>query len=199
MNPLRYRGYVYDHETGLYYLESRYYNPKIGRFLNADIFASTGQGFVGNNMFAYCGNNPVVRVEVEGCLYDTIFDAFSVAVSLWEVICNPSSGEAWLALGLDAACLVLPFVTGGGTAARIFSKADEVVDTAKMVSKVDDIGEIATKGSSNAIGKMGEQLAGIDQNAKVKIQINGRTRIPDALTSTELIEVKNVKYISNTQ
>ena len=58
-NPLRYRGYVYDQETGLYYLESRYYNPKIGRFLNADAYAATGQGFTGNNMFAYCLNNPV--------------------------------------------------------------------------------------------------------------------------------------------
>ena len=51
-------GYVYDEETGLYYLQSRYYDPEIGRFLNADAFASTGQGFTGNNMFAYCLNNP---------------------------------------------------------------------------------------------------------------------------------------------
>ena len=35
-NPLRYRGYVYDQESGLYYLQSRYYNPEIGRFINAD-------------------------------------------------------------------------------------------------------------------------------------------------------------------
>ena len=59
LNPLRYRGYVYDAETGLYYLQSRYYNPELGRFINADAYVSTGQGFVGNNMFAYCGNNPV--------------------------------------------------------------------------------------------------------------------------------------------
>ena len=58
-NPLRYRGYVYDEETKLYYLESRYYDPEVGRFINADAFAATGQGFVGNNMFAYCLNNPV--------------------------------------------------------------------------------------------------------------------------------------------
>ena len=64
LNPLTYRGYVYDHETGLYYLQSRYYNPEIGRFLNADAYASTGQGILGNNMFAYCLNNPV-------CLNDT--------------------------------------------------------------------------------------------------------------------------------
>ena len=57
-NPLRYRGYVYDTETGLYYLQSRYYNPTIGRFINADSSISTGQGNLGNNMFAYCLNNP---------------------------------------------------------------------------------------------------------------------------------------------
>lgn len=59
LNPLTYRGYVYDWEIGLYYLRSRYYNPERGRFINADAFVSTGQGFVGNNMFAYCNNNPV--------------------------------------------------------------------------------------------------------------------------------------------
>ena len=45
LNPLRYRGYVYDHETGLYYLQSRYYDPEIGRFINADALVSTGQAF----------------------------------------------------------------------------------------------------------------------------------------------------------
>ena len=65
-NPLRYRGYVYDTETELYYLQSRYYNPDTGRFLNADAFTSTGQGFTGNNMFAYCGNNPVSRQDTLG-------------------------------------------------------------------------------------------------------------------------------------
>ena len=45
-NPLRYRGYVYDTETGLYYLQSRYYNPGWGRFINADGYASTGQGIM---------------------------------------------------------------------------------------------------------------------------------------------------------
>ena len=66
MNPLRYRGYVYDAETGLYYLNSRYYNPVWGRFINADGFVSTGQGISGDNMFAYCGNNPVNRYDPSG-------------------------------------------------------------------------------------------------------------------------------------
>ena len=50
----------------MYYLQSRYYNPEWGRFLNADTFVSTGQGILGNNMFAYCRNNPVKRIDVSG-------------------------------------------------------------------------------------------------------------------------------------
>ena len=65
-NPLRYRGYVYDTETGLYYLQSRYYNPEMGRFINADTYITTGQGLLSNNTFAYCLNNPVNRTDTSG-------------------------------------------------------------------------------------------------------------------------------------
>ena len=65
-NPFRYRGYHYDTNTGFYYLQSRYYDPLICRFINADAYASTGQGVLGYNMFAYCGNNPVMRIDLTG-------------------------------------------------------------------------------------------------------------------------------------
>ena len=65
-NPLRYRGYYFDSETGFYYLQSRYYDPEIARFINADDFASTGQGILGHNMFAYCLNNPVNYSDCSG-------------------------------------------------------------------------------------------------------------------------------------
>ena len=66
LNPLRYRGYVYDQETGFYYLQSRYYDPAIGRFINADSYASTGAGVIGCNMFAYSNNNPVLYADPAG-------------------------------------------------------------------------------------------------------------------------------------
>ncbi len=65
-NPFRYRGYYYDTDTGLYYLKSRYYDPEICRFINADGYASTGQGILGTNMFAYCRDNPVNYTDSAG-------------------------------------------------------------------------------------------------------------------------------------
>ena len=66
-NPLRYRGYIYDRDTGLYYLQSRYYDPAIGRFINADTYATTdADGLLSTNMFAYCENNPVMRADENG-------------------------------------------------------------------------------------------------------------------------------------
>ena len=66
LNPFRYRGYYYDTDTGLYYLQSRYYNPQWGRFLNADGYVSTGTGLLGYNMYAYCDNNPVMSADYGG-------------------------------------------------------------------------------------------------------------------------------------
>ena len=69
LNPFRYRKYVYDPETGLYCLGSRYYDPEVGRFVNADdpgtIFAKP-QELYNKNLYAYCDNNPVIREDIQG-------------------------------------------------------------------------------------------------------------------------------------
>ena len=93
INPFRYRGYYYDTETGLYYLQSRYYDPDAGRFISAD--GQLNGGVLGYNMFAYCENNPVNRAD--------------------------STGEAWYHWALGAAivvgCAVATVATCGGFAA----------------------------------------------------------------------------------
>ncbi|WP_423229849.1 RHS repeat-associated core domain-containing protein [Desnuesiella massiliensis] len=65
-NPYRYRGYRYDNETGLYYLQSRYYNPEWGRFLNADGIGGEVGILLSHNMFTYCFNNPVNLEDPSG-------------------------------------------------------------------------------------------------------------------------------------
>ena len=65
-NPIRYRGYYYDTETRLYYLKSRYYDPAVKRFLNADGLISTGIEDVCKNMFAYCKNDSVNMADSSG-------------------------------------------------------------------------------------------------------------------------------------
>ncbi len=59
INPIRYRGYYYDNESGFYYLQSRYYDPMMGRFINADSHLNIGDGPLGCNLLVYCGNDPV--------------------------------------------------------------------------------------------------------------------------------------------
>ena len=76
-NPLRYRGYVYDRETGLYYLQSRYYNPEICRFVSADDVDLLGanDAVISYNLYAYCSNNPVTRADDGGQFWNVVIGA----------------------------------------------------------------------------------------------------------------------------
>ena len=72
-NPLRYRGYYYDNETGYYYLQSRYYDTQICRFINADSFNFiNASSRISTNAYAYCENDPINYVDPTGCLFAEI-------------------------------------------------------------------------------------------------------------------------------
>ena len=106
-NPLRYRGYVYDSETGFYYLESRYYDPKICRCLNTDGWASIGQGLLGLDMFSYCGNDSVNRTDNDGARWINVID---VGLHVGNMLC--------VAMGYDTAAIgakILGMNKRGGT------------------------------------------------------------------------------------
>ena len=88
-NPFRYRGYYYDADLGMYYLQTRYYDAVICRFISADGYVSTGQGLIGYNMYAYCNNNPVNFLDCSGEFASFIgIVIFVVALVTTVVICG---------------------------------------------------------------------------------------------------------------
>ena len=153
INPLRYRGYYYDSETGFYYLQSRYYDPEIGRFINADSYASTdATGLLSTNMFAYCENNPAMRIDPTGELFWDILDVFMAALSWDDFLESPSLVNlGWAALDTLA---LLPGVPSSGYARRgvevvsSISHANKAKDVAKVGWKVgDDISNLTRAGN----------------------------------------------------
>ena len=83
-NPFRYRSYFFDQESGFYYLQSRCYDPMMGRFISAD--SQINPDVNGGNVFAYCGNNPVHNVDREGKSPVLLAKAFLTAITIARIL-----------------------------------------------------------------------------------------------------------------
>ena len=112
-NPFLYRGYYYDTELGFYYLQSRYYDPAVGRFINADgitTIAATPNGLYDKNLYSYCDNNPVMRKDDGGEFWHIVVGSVVGAVANFasSVITNHIKGEkvdlgaAFISAGIGA-------------------------------------------------------------------------------------------------
>ncbi len=124
-------------ETGLYYLGRRYYDPEIGRFISADttdVLTVSTTALTDKNLYAYCDNNPVVRRDESGAIWEIVFDVVSLGASIMDVATNPKDPWAWAGLIGDAIDLI-PVVTG----------ASEVIRGLKTVNKIDDISDVANR------------------------------------------------------
>ena len=143
LNPFRYRGYFYDTETGLYYLNSRYYNPETGRFINADLgISEVGGELIGNNMFAYCFNNPVNMSDPTGNWpsWSTVLKAAAIAVTAVAVVAAVAVTVATFGATSIAATIVV------SSAITIVAKATEVavLQGKKSASEGKNTGQVAT-------------------------------------------------------
>ena len=151
LNPFRYRGYYYDVETGYYYLQTRYYNPEWGRFLNADGYINANGDILGYNMFAYCSNNPVNRTDPAGQSWIVALIVTAVAV-VCTVALSGCSAQPTSDVGAARPYVDMPgsddptspncyaYAIGspvneqpGGTSGRLPTKWNDVKDVGKSV------------------------------------------------------------------
>lgn len=109
INPIRYRGYYYDVETGFYYLNTRYYDPEVGRFISADttdVLAASPTSLTDKNLFAYCDNNPIMYKDADGEFWHILAGAVVGAVvgAVSSIVSQVVSGEEinWTAVAIEA-------------------------------------------------------------------------------------------------
>ena len=118
VQPFRYRGYVFDEETGLYYLRSRYYNPGWGRFVNADAEIAVEAKLWDAKLFLYCANNPVRYTDDDGN-------------SFWDVLAD--CGKALLVAAVVVAVVaVVIAATGGGGGFALAAAGGEIISGAAV-------------------------------------------------------------------
>jgi len=111
INPYRYRGYYFDIETGLYYLQSRYYDPQVGRFLNADsIDYLAPENIQGLNLYSYCQNNPVMYVDLNGHDWSSFWNSIGAWFSQnWQKVVSI------VEIAIGSVCMFIPSAQGVGS------------------------------------------------------------------------------------
>ena len=160
MNPIRYRGYYYDYDTKLYYLNSRYYDPYVGRFLNADgEISDAGGDVLGYNLFAYCFNNPVNMADSTGQWPKWLTGALNVVSGALQMAAGAALGATvgWTGIGAVAASFLI--VNGAATASQGVGQIVNDV-TKSNVMREDNIVRTGVKSIGKAIGgETGEKVS----------------------------------------
>lgn len=164
LNPFRYRGYIYEEESGLYYIASRYYDPETCRFINADdieLLTTTPTSLTDKNLYAYCDNNPVVRVDANGEIWTVVAGVGINLVTSYVAAKVTGQEYGWK----DAAAAVVTGVVSGTSGVGILAnsvvsgvisgflsyssgasfKASVITGIVSGVSNATGIGNLATK------------------------------------------------------
>ena len=191
INPYTYRSYFYDSDTEMYFLKSRYYNPELCRFINADGYVQTGQGVLSLNTFAYCVNNPIIFADETGQFIGAIVGGIIGAIS--GGISAKSNGRT-----------VLSGVIGGFVGGFVCGL---IADAGAALSCVTGGLALAVIGGAlaGAAGNYLTQLinAGQKTNAKYKnskMHVSNRTKmkeINNQINQKEIVHAATVGAVSN--
>ena len=184
-NPFRYRGYYFDVESGFYYLNGRYYDPDVKRFINCDEFSillTTPSALTDKNLYAYCDNNPVSISDKDGAFWHLIVGAVAGVVSQYisDVVSNLASGQSFIE-SLKPSSSIVEYISAGTTGALAMT----------------GIGKVGAKIVNSAI----ETTAYIVDSAINGEEINGFSLILKAgsaiATSGEGLNLKHLKGVYN--
>ena len=181
INPIRYRGYYYDVETGLYYLNSRYYDAEVGRFISADaVISGLGGSIQGYNMFSYCMNNPVNMSDSTGnwpfFAVTAVIGAVAGAV-VGGVVAAKNGKNVLAGVGIGAAAGAL-IGTGVGMAAGVALAGSITATTGAVVSGASMLAGTVTTGGlgagaayvANNVSQTANNLAPAAQTTVSKMQ-----------------------------
>ncbi len=166
LNPIRYRSYYYDSETGWYYLNTRYYAPEMSRFLNADSVAGVNQDINAYNIFAYCSNNPINCFDDngQGKVFNWIKQKYNNAVS-W--IKSTSFVKAISAIGKSSA------VTAGDAIAdnKIQNTYEPMKEVVYKIPKGPSVSKFVPKNPSLSRLKAFSKTVGVVSAVSVGVDI----------------------------
>ena len=198
VNPYRYRSYYYDSETQLYYLQSRYYDPETGRFLNADEaeIISADNTVISCNLFTYCKNDPVNNSDIGGKIPTFVFVAIGAVFGFFvqyliDVISNIIDNKknwSYVSASLNGALAA----TGIGKMAAMFSSAiistvDYIVTTASSKKVVNKSGAIF----AFIIGLICGKISGSGANLK---KVSGIVKTSKVIKRTSISSKKILMY-----
>ena len=130
-NPFRYRGYYYDTDLGMYYLQSRYYDASICRFISPDdtsVIAATPMAVTDKNLYAYCDNNPVMRVDETGEFWTAILIGAAVGIVaqyIGDVFYNAVSGKEGIDV-LVPSSSIMDYIAAGASGALAATGIDSI-------------------------------------------------------------------------
>ena len=213
INPIRYRGYFYDSETGFYYLQSRYYDPEIGRFISMDDVSYLGADgtVLSYNSFAYCGNNPVNLSDLDGNWPSW---ASKIAIGIGAIVIGAAVVAATAATGGVAAAFIGAAVSGlkaaviSGAIGAVVDASTSAVSHRIATGSWSGAGKAALDGAVDGFANgfmTGGIMAGVSQvssgifkfaaKAGVKTGVNGGIKNTGILSPNRLRSVDEIAKI----
>lgn len=182
-------GHVQDAATGLTYMQQRYYDPGIGRFLSIDPVTAYGGDTRYFNRYWYAAGNPYKYTDPDGRILDTIADVGFLIYDVYKIATEGATATNMAALGADAAATFIPVATGAGAVVRGGAHAAEVTGAGKKAVTLADNAAKGKAGEAATRAKLGDSVAG--EQVTFKTSDGTRTRTDFVTKDGGVVENKD--------